>query len=163
MRRRYWTGNLPDFRVEGSTIARGPDGNVWFAATETRRVGKISTSGEVTEFAAGPTGFFLSIASGPDGNIWVGSLGGSLARVTPAGVVTRFGQNLSVQGITGGPDGNVWFSEGFSHSIGRITPGGAITLFPTPSSTSFPRGMTTGSDGKIYFVEGSFERPALGR
>src|SRR5690242_12541768 len=40
--------------------------------------------------------------------------------------------------ITAGPDGNLWFTEPDASNIGRITTAGAITTFPTPTSSSYP-------------------------
>jgi virginiamycin B lyase len=51
-------------------------------------------------------------------------------------VITEFGNNLGlVYTITDGPDGNVWFSLRFTPQVGRITPAGDITFFPTPNNT----------------------------
>jgi streptogramin lyase len=56
-------------------ITSGPDGNLWFTE-ETGHIGRITTSGQVTEFAlshppAGVPGSYpRSIVAGPDGNLW---------------------------------------------------------------------------------------------
>ncbi len=59
--------------------------------------------------------------------------------------------------ITAGPDGNLWFTEFESASgtgqIGRITPGGQVTLFPLPMSGSKPGGITAGPDGNLWFTD----------
>jgi streptogramin lyase len=57
------------------------------------------------------------------------------------------------KGITAGPDGNLWFI-GYYSGIGRITPAGAVIIFPNPSSTLyFGQGITAGPDGNIWFTE----------
>ncbi|MEK7559212.1 MAG: C39 family peptidase [Patescibacteria group bacterium] len=58
-------------------------------------------------------------------------------------------------GITAGPDGNIWFTEYYANKIGRITPGGVITIFLIPTSLSSPEGITAGPDGNIWFTENS--------
>ena len=52
-------------------------------------------------------------------------------------------------GITAGPDGNVWFTESGGMKIGRVTPQGSITEFPT---TSPPYDITVGSDGNLWYA-----------
>jgi streptogramin lyase len=63
-------------------ITRGPDGNVWFADPQDAtqgRVGRVTPSGAVTEFALGPafvpprggSSAPADIAAGPDGSLWV--------------------------------------------------------------------------------------------
>src|SRR5947208_6084098 len=55
--------------------------------------------------------------------------------------------------ITLGPDGNLWFTEQNTSRIARITPGGAITEFRTPSE-SFPGDIAPGPGG-VWFTEGA--------
>src|SRR5690242_12956985 len=51
-------------------IVSGPDGNLWFTESDAGKIGRITTSGSITEFkvhaGSGPYG----ITVGPDGNIW---------------------------------------------------------------------------------------------
>lgn len=65
--------------------------------------------------------------------------------------------------IIAGPDGNVWFGElgplegprALRACIGRITPAGAITEFPTAFARGFIEGgisdLASGADGNIWF------------
>src|SRR5262249_38486893 len=55
--------------------------------------------------------------------------------------------------IVVGPDGNVWFSENWASQIGRVTPDGVITEFPTPTPNSFPNAIVSGPDGNLWFTE----------
>jgi len=62
-------------------------------------------------------------------------------------------------GITAGPDGNLWFTEMGGNAIGRITPSGAVTVFPLPDHGNLPAGnapvsIITGPDGNLWFTEG---------
>lgn len=82
-------------------------------------------------------------------------------RPRPApGIVTEFalscGAYCSADGwITAGPDHNVWFTtDGSPGKIGRITPGGSITLFAIPAANSGPAGITAGRDGNLWFADG---------
>jgi virginiamycin B lyase len=68
------------------------------------------------------------------------------------------------RGITAGPDGAVWFTEYFFHQEGDLAAGqggnqigrisaGVITTYPVPTTNSGPGGITTGSDGSLWFTE----------
>jgi streptogramin lyase len=83
--------------------------------------------------------------------------------LSPAGIMTEFllPAQPSPEGITQGPDGNLWFTETHSNQIGRITPGGAITEFPTPTGSSDPSVITEGPDGNLWFTE--FNSNQIGR
>jgi virginiamycin B lyase len=56
-------------------------------------------------------------------------------------------------GITLGPDGNFWFADQQFSEIGRMTPTGSVTEFPTPTQYSTPTGIVVGSDGNLWFTE----------
>ena len=62
------TGRAP------SGIALGPDGALWFAETEANKIGRMTTTGRITEFALpfDPVGPNLpgEIVAGPDGAMW---------------------------------------------------------------------------------------------
>src|SRR5206468_9755338 len=45
-----------------------------------------------------------------------------------------------------GPDGNLWYDA--AQALGRVTPAGVITMFPTSVT---PDGLTVGPDGNIWF------------
>jgi streptogramin lyase len=153
-------------------IVAGPDGNLWFAEQE-GRIGRISTSGQITEFAVPSNDTSISgITAGSDGNLWfTESSKNKIGRVTTSGVVTEFpiptaGSNPLM--IAAGADGNLWFTENATAQIGRITPAGVISEFPLP----LPPGrdpfwsidltsITAGPDGNLWFTE--FLGSMLGR
>src|SRR6476469_6263995 len=100
-------------------IAAGPDGNVWFTDQgNPKAIGRISTSGAITEFSAGidPGSYDNGITAGPDGNLWFTDNGLSfraIGRITPAGTVDEFGTahgldaNSNPAYIAAGPEGNL--------------------------------------------------------
>jgi streptogramin lyase len=150
-------------------ITAGPDGNLWFTSTRVNTglldghlvnatvVGRITTAGVVTEFAA-PGMQAAEITAGPDGNLWYLADGdtGVIGRVTLAGVITAFDVPTGRPGLTGitsGPDGNIWFTESRVGKIGRITPNGAITEFALPPSAAFPADIVAGPDGNLWFAD----------
>jgi streptogramin lyase len=148
-------------------IASGPDGNLWF----TDRAGlivKMTTAGKFTTFKVPRSnGSTDDIAAGPDGNLWFTldgtNTGSKIGRITPSGNITEFAfpgsgnDYLYMSGISAGPDRNLWFTyQDFTsnaNAIGRITTGGAITLFPTPTASSGPTDITAGPDGAMWFTE----------
>ena len=62
------------------------------------------------------------------------------------------GNTALPQGVTLGPDGNLWFVE-LIGKIGRMTPSGDVTEFPTPTVGSSPQDIATGPDGALWFTE----------
>lgn len=76
-----------------SSIAAGPDGNMWFLEyLGPGRIGKITMGGVITEVATG-------------------------------GVTPGFSASTQPAGIAAGPDGNLWFTEGKNPGrIGKISP-----------------------------------------
>ena len=154
-------GTITEFPVpDGSPygIAAGPDGNLWFTDLGSNRIGRITTSGTITEFVVPTAGSDPGgIAAGPDGNLWfTENSGNKIGRITPSGTITEFPVPTSGSSpgwITAGPDGNVWFTENSGNKIGRITPSGTITEFPIPTSGCDPEGITAGPDGNLWFVE----------
>src|SRR5262249_55534799 len=55
--------------------------------------------------------------------------------------------------ITVGSDGALWFAN-YLGSIGRITTGGAFTLFAEGQVTQ-PQSIVSGPDGAVWFTEGN--------
>jgi virginiamycin B lyase len=103
---------VPTTGVTLNYICVGGDGNLWF--TEARKIGRITPSGEVTEFLVPSGGAPSGIALGPDANVWFTETDSPLVgRITPTGVVTEFptGASVHTNFITAGPDGNLWFTQ----------------------------------------------------
>ncbi|MBV8489589.1 MAG: hypothetical protein JO199_03590 [Candidatus Eremiobacteraeota bacterium] len=139
----------------------GPDGNVWFTDV-TGYVGKITTSGQITEYNGGvftsnnpPSG----ITKGSDGNLWATVTADvAIAKITTDGTVTEYPAPNSPQlgPIVAGPDGNLWFADErgqAGNGIGKMTTAGAVTYYTTPDITgSILGGITVGPDGNIWFV-----------
>jgi streptogramin lyase len=66
--------------------------------------------------------------------------------------------------VAAGPDGNIWFTDPAARAVGRITPAGQVTEFPTPSI--FGGAITAGPDGNLWFVNNVLTfagDPAIGR
>ena len=151
---------VPPPTSEPYGITAGPDGNLWFTEGTSSQIGRITPTGQVTEFSAGitPDGSPTGITAGPDGNLWFTEEDPSqVGRITPTGQVTEFAAGITPgsdpYGITAGPDGILWFAEE-GNGIGRITPSGHVTEFTvgiTPGGE--PRAITVGPDGNLWFTE----------
>jgi streptogramin lyase len=156
-------GNIAEFPLttlasESSSIAPGPDGNLWFTEFKGNKIGRITIGGAITEFPlATPTSHPEGIAPGPDGNLWFTERkADKIGQITPSGVIAEFSVP-SIEGepedIVSGSDGNLWFTEYRSNRIGRITPNGAVTEFPLPTPESGPWRIVSGPDGNLWFSE----------
>jgi uncharacterized repeat protein (TIGR01451 family) len=151
--------------LTGSTprgITAGPDGNLWFVEVGGNKVGKITTSGVVTEYKIPTTSSSpLGITTGPDGNLWfTEGNGNKIGKITTSGVITEYPGSSTYSyphDITTGPDGNLWFTEQFGSNIGKITTAGVVTEYPIPTASN-TWGITVGSDGNLWFTEDNDNR-----
>jgi streptogramin lyase len=159
-----------------TAITTGPDGNLWFLASDqqqpagTEIIGRINPAGNALSEFSPPTSQTRlgGITAGPDGNLWFTEEDANqIGRITPAGAVTEFpvpsASSLPL-GIAPGPDGELWFTENAGNRIGRISPAtGAITEFAMPSAQSLPQSITAGPDGNLWFTEAGANIFQIGR
>jgi streptogramin lyase len=145
-------------------ITPGPDGNLWFTEEGVLPgIGRITTSGTITEHTAGLTpGFSLlmtpkGITEGPDGYLWFteqGAIADGVARLDPGtGSVVEYPLSAGADptAITTGSDGNLWFLERGATKIGRITPDGDVDEFNAGLSGSDTlNDITSGPDGQLW-------------
>jgi streptogramin lyase len=107
---------------------------------------------------------------------YLDSLGGELVHISADGTVARFPvpEDVEPHALVRGPDGDLWFAgeSGRSASehtsfegkgyVGRMTPGGQFTLYPTAIEQSAPGGIEVGPDGRLWFTEASNYANAIG-
>jgi len=120
----------------------GPDGALWFTEYAGNKIGRITTSGAITEYAIPtPSAGALGITTGPDGALWFAEGANQIGRVTTSGAITQYSVS-SPQGITTGPDGALWFTESGANQIGRaaISPLPLLTATPTSLGFSYQQG-----------------------
>ena len=132
--------SIPTSSAVPEAITLGPDGNVWFLEKNANKIGRITPSGTITEFAI-PTAKaqpFGGIVTGPDGALWfTEDEANKIGRISIFGTITEFTiptANSFPSGIVKGPDGNLWFTEYTGNKIGKLTPSGVFTEFPIPTS-----------------------------
>ena len=136
-------------------IAAGPDGALWFTNSGNNTIGRITTTGLVTNYTAPGIDIPWGITLGPDGALWFTNLGNNtIGRITTAGLVTSYtGPGISSPwGIRAGPDGALWFTNYGNNSIGRITTTGLVTNH-TGNGINRPWGITSsGPNGAMWFT-----------
>ncbi len=138
-------------------ITTGGDGDVWFAELNQMQIGRITPTGDITEFPLPPSApqpaFDLTL--GPDGNVWA-IAGEEFVKMAPDGTSVGYpgvtgGGTIS---ITAGPDGKLWFLEQGANRVGRMTTAGVIDAeFPIPTPSSGATVITHDPDGKLWFTE----------
>ena len=153
---------IPTTGSQPRGIAKGPDGAMWFTEDYGDKIGRVTTTGQVTEHGgltagSGPTG----IAAGPDGNLWfTESSAGKIGKITTAGSLTELqlaNGAAGPSGIAAGPDSALWFTEIGASKIGRVptnaTSASQISEHPTPTAASDPEGIVLGPDHRLWFTE----------
>ncbi|MDX6255952.1 MAG: virginiamycin lyase, partial [Frankiales bacterium] len=138
-------------------IAVGRDGNLWIAESVANRIGRMTPSGVLTQFAV-PTASAqpFGITAGPDGRLFYTEIqGNAIGRITTSGVSTEIhlAGSSSPRLINVGPDGNLWFTEYGTSQIASMTPGGQTHEVATTTATSKPFGIATGPDGNVWWAE----------
>jgi hypothetical protein len=148
------TGNGSGFDFQG--ITAGPDGALWFTEIG-YTIGRITTTGVVTEYQVPGVPAGGGITVGPDGALWFTPglyNGDQIGRITTAGVVSGYplpvDYDVTTFSIATGPDGSLWFVESSFESsplqkIGQL-------LFPTATLAITP---SSGSPGTNVTLNGS--------
>lgn len=161
-----FSNSLPP--ASAQRITSGPDGGLYvssFGGSTVNGIAKVTLgiSGAPSfawQVPAGGSGNDISdIEPGVDGNVWftAGANGsGIVGFVTPNAKFKQFklpaGSGTPIS-ITAGSDNAMWFLLDPGH-VGRITPGGAVTLFPVPGNLSLGCNQgcaALGPDGNIWF------------
>lgn len=131
-----------------TTLVTSPAGNV---VTATFNGGSLSGTATITGATSGATNGTLTVAA--NGNV-------PQVTVVVPGPITEFAlpNGHGARYIIAGTDGNVWFTDFGGSDIGRITPNGTVTLFPTSSGSQNLEGLTIGPDGNIWYDEQDTQR-----
>lgn len=167
------------FSVPGSaptTITAGYDGALYFAQFESRMIGRITTTGTVTQYplpSATDHAAVGEITATSDGALWLADCDAIWRAAPGPGTLTRYPipSGACARGMTVGPDGNVWFTASsnvspFGGHVGRITtsaPVGVVTEFPQLPEPLVPETITTGPDGALWFTADGNGIDGIGR
>ena len=160
-------GVVTEYALAGNpgpqVITTGADGNLWFTERISSKIGRMTPSGVVTEFPTlTPSAEPVGITAAGDGNLWFTErFVAKIGRITTQGVITEYalGPSTFPNSITEGPG---WQSLVQPR---RTTPALAGSRRPAhpelPHGTAarvhggaagFPREITTGPDGKIWYT-----------
>ena len=158
---------LPTLSSLPGGLTVGPDGAIWFAEFFAEKIGRMTTSGVVTDEFPSASGA-ADITLGPDGNLWYTlPMSAQIGRMTPTGVETLFNEGITGSGparITTGSDGKLWFTQTDSAQVASITTSGVVTEYGVAdgiSSDAGPMGITAGPNNTIWFTE--FDGDRVGR
>jgi len=133
---------------------------LWFTNSGNNSIGRITTTGTITNYTGTGISDPTEITAGPDGAMWFTNTGtgsvianGSIGRISMTGVVTNYTDAgiSSPSSITTGSDGALWFANGHN-SIGRITTTGVVSDFSDPN-TNYLWSITAGPDGALWFAD----------
>jgi streptogramin lyase len=152
-------------RAEPYNIAAGPDKALWFtaAAGSNGAIGRITTSGKVTIFAAPAS--TEDIATGADGALWFTEpYVNRIGRITTSGQITEYSEGITAQpnSLALGPDGAMWFTENAGAGgltaagpgiIGRITTAGQVTEYVHGITAQLLCEIAAGPDRAMWFTE----------
>ena len=148
---------VADVPGDKNGIAAGADGALWFSQTD--RIGRITTSGDVRSYDLPGTAKPGRIVAGPDSALWfIETNRGAIGRITTKGDVSEVGLpgTRPAGDIVAGPDGALWVARG---DIFRISTSGdvkeyAIAQFSQdgakPETAS--GGIVAAKDGAIWFI-----------
>ena len=140
--------------------AAGSDGNVWFTDLKRHVIGRVTSSGVITEFKLNAGVKEFGITPGAPGTLWFAD-DSKIGEITTAGAVTEFtlpSGDCAVAELVFGPDGNVWFTDYCSNSIGKMTTTGVVTDFSLPTFTAAPFDIKVGPDDNMWFTEQTGDR-----
>lgn len=142
-------------------ITDGPDGALWFTEGDANKIGRITTSGTITEFTT--SGVPFSIAAGPDSTIWFTQCGSNQVGQIATTGGTVYESHVPTAGsglynITADPHGGFpWFTETLGNNVDTLRESGLgvalVRETAVTTSAARPWGITAGPDGAMWFTE----------
>ena len=164
-------GSLKSYRLPTSTdphfVAAASDGNVWFTVqgafdpvtfNTPGSVARVTSRGDITEFAVCDGCITNDIVEGPDGILYVSDNDGQLRRITTSGEVLSSispcgGVFCDPLGGLAADSTSIWFTDFFNDRVGRFDvfalPGvDPFTFFPASEVGD----VAVAPDGTVWFT-----------
>lgn len=135
-------------------IVAGPDGAMWFVEGGGQALGRVALDGSISRFTLPGSVTGGNLVAGPDGALWL-LHGGAIGRMTTSGAYEEWPFSGYPEGLAVGPDGNLWVGVGYPSAMIRVTPAGAMTVFPVARSGVSITAMVAGHHGSLWFEESS--------
>lgn len=109
------------------SIALGPDGALYVADTENRRIRRIDLATGRISTLGGDVGLVVSVAVAPDGTVYCadivrGGAGGGVTSITPQGTATALMRAPDTNGVAVGGDGTLYVTRFEVKRILRLDP-----------------------------------------
>ncbi|HEY6550195.1 MAG TPA: hypothetical protein VIY71_03230, partial [Solirubrobacterales bacterium] len=142
-----------------SSITTAPGGYLYFTEPNANRLGRVNTSGEISEeVLPNPGSRPRTIVTGPDGTLWFTEEGGDrLGHFIPSFGLLRERQlspGARPTGIAARADGTIWIAEpGLDGYAMATTAGGSEFGIPFPDPA--PSAVVPGPEGHVWFTEES--------
>ena len=153
------TYDLPSFEPRPLGITQGPDGHIWFAERSARKIGRVTASGNVTEFAVPPplTTGPSQIVRGNDGALWFATDDG-FGRSAINGEMTVFPTGLQAASgrLLAAPDGTFWMGSG--GDVIQFTPPSGIARLKVFEQPADATGMLFDAAGNLYVTDASLRQ-----
>ncbi len=156
-------GSITEFTIPTANsnpmhITPGVDGALYFTENLRNKIGRITTAGVITEFTIPtPNNQPNGIVSGADGKIYFAARGRrTVGWFDPRQSPPVFGETDPMPpgnaplNLARGPDGSIIFTT--ESYIFRLLDG-ALSLLAVPTASSYPWGVVTGYDGRVWFTE----------
>jgi virginiamycin B lyase len=137
-------------------IVTGRDGNIWFSeeASGVARIGRITPTGELTEYVLPPGSSPIALAAGPDGIAFVGHPTATLGLVTYAGKVSAlaFKTNITINSIAYDSRESLWYAG--CDGVGRLTRSHVARDYPVEGGCNGDAGVSVARGGLAWFSAG---------
>lgn len=150
---------LTNYAYAGSqpfSMTVGSDGNLWFTDEGTNNIGRITTSGTITEYNLTNSGSQYHgivpayIVAGPDNNLWITDYNkGAVTVFSPSSLTvvkefmsspTVYPNNLTNNALPNqiieGPDNDMWWVNSGSGTVAKISPSATSGSAPTEFSSA---------------------------
>jgi virginiamycin B lyase len=147
----------PGRNYEPLGLAVAADGSAWYTDIKAGAVMRMSSSGEVAQFALDSAIVRLGrLAIAADGAVWFADATGGGITQLKDGTFTHHDSGSADSGPYGvavSPDGIVWATLQAGGKLIRIEPSGAMAMLDLSRPGAVPTDVAVGADGSVWFLQ----------